>query len=175
MKACVIFDSRYGNTQRIAESLVAGLVEAGVECSCVNAKDVAVDSLRQFDLVCVGAPTEWVSASKHMKEFIGRLEGLDLSGRYGFAFDTNLGQPLSGSAAKYIEKRLKRLGLQIIAPHESAKVFREKGVANATTKKGEAERFQSIGKRIGILLSDSTAGTPAAGRMERPGGQRAAS
>ena len=62
LRACVVFDTRYGNTEKIAKSIETGLKEAGVQTLCVNAKDVAVDSLKQYDLICVGAPTEAFSA-----------------------------------------------------------------------------------------------------------------
>ena len=149
MKACVIFDTRYGNTEKIARSFEAGLRKVGIQTVCVNEKDVTIDSLRENDLICVGAPTEWMSASRPMKEFLDRLKGTDLSGKYGFAFDTRLDYPLSGSAAKLIEKELKRLGLQIIAPRESATAIQIKGVAGAGLKEGEVERFEGIGFKVG--------------------------
>lgn len=154
MRACVIFDTRYGNTEKIAKSFEAGLKEAGVQTVCVNAKDVAVDSLKQYDLTCVGAPTEWLTASKPMKEFLGKLKSTDLSGKYGFVFDTRLGAPLSGSAAKFIEKELKNLGLQIIAPRESAIVFGvKKEEGGARLKEGEEKRFEQIGTQVGTSLT----------------------
>ena len=84
MRACVIFDTRYGNTEKIAKSFEMGLKKAGVQAVCVNAEDVAVDSLKQYDLICVGAPTEAFTASKPIKEFLGKLKSIDLSGKCGF-------------------------------------------------------------------------------------------
>mgnify|MGYP001048605597 CR=1 FL=1 len=158
MRACVIFDTRYGNTEKIAKSFETGLKEAGIQTVCVNAKDVAVDSLKQYDLICVGAPTEGFTASKPMKEFLGKLKSIDLSGKYGFAFDTRLDWRFSGSAAKFIEKELKNLGLQIIAPCESAVVFalKEKGaITGARLKEGEEERFKQIGHQVGTVKAQS--------------------
>ena len=155
MKACVIFGSRYGNTERIARSFESGLREAGVETVCVNERDVAADSsLRQYDLLCVGAPTEKLTASHPVKEFLGKLRGIDLSGKLGFAFDTNFHFLLSGSAAKHIENELKRLGLQIIAPRESAVVFIPKGgkESDVRLKEGEEKRFEQIGTKVGAAL-----------------------
>jgi len=160
MRACIIFDTRYGNTEKIAKSLETGLKEAGVQTVCVNAKDVAVDSLKQYDLICVGAPTEWVTASKPMKEFLGKLKSTDLSGKHGFAFDTKFDAPLSGSAAKFIEKELKNLGLQIIAPRESAIVLglkKEEGCARI--KEGEEKRFEQVGLQVGTMKAQSGART----------------
>jgi menaquinone-dependent protoporphyrinogen IX oxidase len=96
----MVFDTRYGNTERIAKSVASGLKEAGVEADCVEAKGLTADSLKQYDLICVGAPTEWLTASKPMKEFLAGLRGEGLSGKYGFAFDTKLSRPLSGSASE---------------------------------------------------------------------------
>lgn len=151
MRACVIFDTRYGNTEKIAKSLETGLKEAGIQTICVNAKDVAVDSLKQYELICVGAPTEAFTASKPMKEFLGKLKSIDLSGKYGFAFDTKLDSRFSGSAAKFIEKELRNLGLQIIAPRASAIV---KGTKSKTVlKEGEEKRFGQIGLQVGTTLA----------------------
>jgi flavodoxin len=149
MRACVIFDTRYGNTEKIAKSFETGLKQAGVQTVCVNARNVAVDSLKQYDLICVGAPTEAFTASKPMKEFLGKLKSIDLSGKYGFAFDTKLDSRFSGSAAKFIEKDLRNLGFQIIAPRESAIVFGvKKEEGGAKLKEGEEKRFEQIGNEI---------------------------
>jgi flavodoxin len=154
MRACVIFDTRYGNTEKIAKPFETGLKEAGIQTVCVNVKDVAVDSLKQCDLICVGAPTEWVTASKPMKKFLGKLKSTDLSGKHGFAFDTKFDAPLSGSPAKFIEKELKNLGLQIIAPRESAIVFGlKKEEDGARLKEGEEKRFEQIGTEVGTALA----------------------
>lgn len=156
MKACVIFDSRYGNTEKISKSLETGLKEAGIETDCVNAKDVAIDLLKECNLICVGAPTEAFTASKPMKEFLGKIKDIDPAGKYGFAFDTKLGSRLSGSAAKFIEEELEHLGLQIITPRESAIVLRvkEKG-GGARLKEGEEKRFEQIGIQLGIQILNS--------------------
>jgi flavodoxin len=154
MRACVIFDTRYGNTERIARSFEAGLREAGIETVCVNERDAALDSLGQYDLICIGAPTEWITASKPMKEFLGRLKSVHLCGKYGFAFDTKLASPLSGSAAKLIQKELEKLGLQIIAPRGSAIVYSAtKGMTGMTLKEGEERRFEQIGLQVGQSLA----------------------
>jgi flavodoxin len=155
MRACVIFDTRYGNTEKIAKSLETGLMQAGIQSVCVNARDVAVDSLKQYDLICVGAPTEGFTASKPMKEFLRKLKSIDLSGTHGFAFDTKLDSRLSGSAAKFIEKELLNLSLRLIAPHESAIVFtlKERGaITGARLKEGEEKRFEQVGLEVGTAL-----------------------
>ena len=153
MGACVVFATRYGNTEKIARAFGAGLEGAGIQTICLNARDVAAESLKHYDLICIGAPTEWHTSSKPMKEFLRQLKGADLAGKHAFAFDTKLRQPLSGSAAKFIEKELKRLGLQILTARESASVHTTtRGVAGATLEEGEEQRFEQIGASVGAAL-----------------------
>lgn len=162
MKAIVIYHTRFGNTERIAKSLEMGLKEAsGIEdVVCTNVRDIVSaldddDSLKEYDIICIGAPTEGFSAPKPIKEFLGKLKHVNLAGKYGFAFDTKVDSKLSGSAAKFIEKELKSQGLQIIAPRESAIVFalKEMGeITGARLKEGEDERFKHIGLQLGTEL-----------------------
>lgn len=165
--ACVVYGSRYGNTEKIARSLGAGLSGAGVRTVLVDAKAAAVGSLNQYDLICVGAPTETFGPFKPVKEFLAKLDGAGLSGKYGFAFDTRVDSHLSGSAAKSIESELKSLGLRPLAPRESAIVslLKEKGViAGATLREGEEKRFEEIGLRMGAALL-------AGGTVKKPSNQ----
>ncbi|MGA9842480.1 MAG: hypothetical protein WBQ25_09215 [Nitrososphaeraceae archaeon] len=57
---------------------------------------------------------------------------------------------MSGSAAKFIERELNKLRLEIIAPRASAIVFgmKEKE-GRASLKEGEEKRFEQIGFRLG--------------------------
>ena len=69
---------------------------------------------------------------------------------------------LAGSAAGYIERRLKRLGLRRIAPPASAIIFtktkaeigdKEVRRASAQLKEGEEKRFKQIGLELGAALA----------------------
>ncbi len=145
-----MFDTRYGNTEKIAKSLERGLNQTCIETVCVNTRDVTVDLLKQYDMICVGAPTQFMTASRPMKKFLGKLKSMNLFGKYGFAFDTKFDSRMSGSAAKFIEEKLKNLGLEIIAPRESAIVFgMNEKEGGAILKEGEETRFEQIGLRIG--------------------------
>jgi hypothetical protein len=51
---------------------------------------------------------------------LSRLNERDLRGKLGFAFDIKLGIPMSGSAARFIENKLKDLGFEIISGRASS-------------------------------------------------------
>ncbi len=157
-KAIVIFDTRFGSTEKIAESIKVGLKQVGIQTASINAKNANPDLLKEYDLICIGAPTEVFSASKPIKEFLRKLKNLNLSGKYSFVFDTRVEWRLSGSGSKYIEKELGNLGLIPVIPRESAMVLtvRENGqFTGSTLKEGEEKRFEEIGFNLGRAFLES--------------------
>ncbi|HYB75645.1 MAG TPA: flavodoxin domain-containing protein, partial [Nitrososphaerales archaeon] len=65
----VVFDTKFGNTGKIAKSIAAGLERAGVAVRCVSVGEAHSAELKDYDLIVVGAPTQTFTASKPMKEF----------------------------------------------------------------------------------------------------------
>jgi flavorubredoxin len=156
LKSIIIYHTRFGNTERIAKSIERGLKEASgfEDVVCINVTDVMaiVDSVKEHDLICIGAPTEGFTAPKPIKQFLRKLKSIDLSGKYGFAFDTKVESRLAGSAAKFIEKELTSQGLQLIAARRSAIVYplKEMGsITGARLKEGEDKTFEKIGLELG--------------------------
>jgi flavorubredoxin len=150
--AIVIFDTKFGNTEKIAKSIVTGLERAGVAAKCVSVSDAQPEALKDYNLIVVGAPTQAFTASKPMKEFIDRLERVGgLTGKKFYAFDTKLPSRFSGSAAKYIESKLEHIGLQSARARSSA-------IGRGSVFKlddGEEKRFESIGFDLGTKLTES--------------------
>jgi flavodoxin len=168
-RACVIFDTRYGNTEKVARALESGLAQSGIQTNCTSVKDLAIDSLNQYDLICVGGPTHNRTASKSMQAFLDSVADVKLLGKLGFAFDTRRESFLAGSAAKYIEVRLRRQGLDIINPSESAIIvstgpqrkknefgdkdeWKEWKHRNEGLREGEETRFEQLGAHLGKAL-----------------------
>ncbi len=75
-RGIVIFDSKFGNTEKIAKSLASGLELAGFRADCINARDVRVSSLVEYDVIAVGATTQAFTASKPIKECLSQMRGL---------------------------------------------------------------------------------------------------
>jgi len=119
----------------------------GIKVDCINIENVQTDKLTEYDLIAIGGPTHGFGMSKPMKEFIEKLERVDLHNKKAFAFDTKNRSRFWGSAAKGIEKRLKRLGLNIVKPAASAIVKGLKG----PLEDGLEEKF----KQIGVELASS--------------------
>jgi flavorubredoxin len=150
VKASVVYDSVYGNTEKVAKALAAGLESEGVDVDIVKVDSVKFDELGRVDLLCVGSPVHAWSASKPMKEFLERLKSVEgLAGKKAFAFDTKMSKGrFAGSAGGKIEKKLKDLGLTIAKHSESAIVKGWKGPLEESAE----ESFKQIGAELAKML-----------------------
>jgi flavorubredoxin len=149
VKALIVYDSMYGNTEKVAKALAAGIEGSGVGVDVVKVDVVRYDELGEIDLLCVGSPVHAWGASKPMKEFLERLKGVkSLSGKKAFAFDTKVKGRLAGDAGGKIEGELKDLGLTIAKPHRSAIV---KGREGPLEESAEGT-FKQIGAELAKML-----------------------
>jgi len=147
-RAVVVYDTKFGNTERLANALAEGLKKQGVEVDCVKVDVVDVSKLADYGLLVVGGPIHAFGISKPMKDFIEKLKNVDLRGKKAFAFDTKLKSRIAGSAAKGIEKHLEKLGMSIVKPHSSAVV---KG-AEGPLEEGVEEKFRQIGAEMASFV-----------------------
>ena len=143
-KAIVIYDTQFGNTEKIAKALASGIKEQGVQVDCVKVDEVDVNKLAEYDLLAIGGPTIAFGMSKPVKDLLEKLEDIGLRGRKAFAFDTKVRFVFSGSAAKGIEGKLKGLGMSIVRPCSSAIVK----WGEVSLEEGAEEMFKQIGAEI---------------------------
>ena len=143
-KAIVIFDTKFGNTEKVAKALALGIGKQGIDVYCVNVEKVQIDKLAEYDLIAIGGPTHGFGMSAPMKVFIKKLENLNLRNKSAFVFDTRTGSRFWGSAAKGIEKRLEGIGMVIVKPRSSATVKGLKG----PLQEGAEKRFEQIGTEL---------------------------
>ena len=153
VKATVVYYSKFGNTEKVAKALAAGLENGGVDVDVVRVDAVRFDELGKVDLLCVGSPVHGRSASKPVKEFLERLKTVKgLSGKKAFAFDTKMKIlmkiRLAGSAGGKIERKLKDMGLTIARHSESAVVEGSEG----SLEESAEGTFKQIGTELAKLL-----------------------
>jgi len=140
--AIVIYDTKFGNTEKIAKALAEGMKEQGVKVTdCLKIGEVEIDKLKEYDLVVIGGPTHKLGLSEPMKDFLKKLENAEIGNKNAFAFDTKVKSRFAGSAGKGIEKRVKKLQMNIVRPHSSAIVKGREG----PLEEGMEEAFKQIG------------------------------
>ncbi len=143
-KGSVIFDSVYGNTERIAQALTVGLRSAGVEADCVRCDRIQVDVVKAVDFLAVGGPTQYGTISPPLLDFLKDLAKTDVKAKKGFAFDTRYADERAGSAARDIQARMEKIGLRMVRPHASAIVLGGEGPLGA----GAEDAFRKIGAEL---------------------------
>ena len=82
MKVMIVFDSRTGNTEKMAQAVAEGVRAEKVEVDIVNVKEAQIDDLPKVDGLIVGSPVYYGLPSSKIKEFLdasikyhGKLEG----------------------------------------------------------------------------------------------------
>lgn len=147
MKTVVVYDSVFGNTEKVAKEIGSVLASAG-ETEVVRVSDARLEQLKGLDLLIVGSPTRAFQATKAMKDFLKSIPAHGLEGVGVAAFDTraDVGEVKSavltflvkifGYAAEPIAAKLKKKGGEPAATPSGFFVAGTEG----PMKEGELER-----------------------------------
>jgi flavodoxin len=149
-KAIVVYYSKFGNTEKIARALAEGMKNGGFSVDCLSIDQVDPAKLVDYDVLALGAPTHAFRISVPMKDFLKKLEYVNLKDKKGFTFDTGIGTAPAGSAAAGIEKKLKQLHVTIIRPNASAKIKMVDG--KTVLEEGAEKEFELIGAEIAAKI-----------------------
>jgi NAD(P)H dehydrogenase (quinone) len=97
LSVLIVYDSRTGNTEKMAQIVAEGVEEAGLEAEVRRVTDASVDMIPNYDGLILGTPAYYGLPTGKIKEFIdesvkyhGRLDG-----KVGGAFASS-GGPHSG-------------------------------------------------------------------------------
>jgi len=149
-KVIVVYESKYGNTKLVAETIVEGVKEvSGVEAVLNELKEVDLNRLFGFDAVLVGSPNHIGSATRGIRKFIDKLGNLNLQGKLVAVFDTYLGGDFE-KAVKKMEKQIgeKVPGLKLPAPGLSIRVEGMKG----PIVEGELPKCKEFGIKVATQI-----------------------
>jgi hypothetical protein len=170
VRALVVYESMFGNTQTIANAVAAGLTHhLKVEVVEVGKAPAVIED--DVGLLVVGGPTHGFGLTRPssrksaaeqadgpvVSKGIGVREWLETvrgpSGLAAVAFDTRVPK-VPGSAARKAQKRLRRLGFRRVAEAESFFVTGTKG----PLVDAEAERARTWGERLASMAGAAPAG-----------------
>jgi flavodoxin len=155
MKALVVYDSVFGNTEKVAQAMGEALSEQ-VDAEVRKVGDVKPEDLSGLDALIVGSPTRAFSPTPDTKTFVGSIPANSLNGVKVTAFDTRIAVEntnsailrfmvkIFGYAAKPIANRLKRKGGELAMAPEG---FFVEGTEGPMTE-GEIERAKAWAKQI---------------------------
>ena len=145
-KAIVIYESKYGNTKRVAETIIAGINEIErIEAVLKEPKHAEPTEVFDYDVILIGSPNHIGGPTRGIKKFIDKLGKTGLEGKLGAVFDTYMGGDFN-KAVRKMEKRIneKIPGLKLITSGLSIKVGGFKG----PIVEGELPKCKEFGNKI---------------------------
>jgi flavodoxin len=145
MKTLIVYDSFYGNTNKVADAIAAIFGEDG---QLVHVSQVDYDSLKDVDTLVVGSPTHGGAPSQSIQTFLSRLPAPGSPSAKAVAFDTRLTWKFlekHGGAAEKIAEALREKGWRM---HLSPEGFLVGGLRRGPLKNGELERATLWAKQI---------------------------
>lgn len=143
MKALVVYDSFFGNTEKIAHAVAKAL-----GAPALRAGEINPEQLKGVELIVVGSPTRAFSPTAAVKSFLKALPAKSLRGVKCAAFDTRVNiaevnvpilkfmAGIFGYAAPAMAKLLMKKGASSCAQPEGFFVKASEG----PLKEGEIER-----------------------------------
>ena len=154
MKTYIIYDSMYGNTEKIAQAIGDGLTG---EVKVVRVGEANPSELKMYDLLIVGSPVQGGRATHALDTFIKQLPANSLEGISVAAFDTRfesedqgLGLRLLMNALRYAAERIAKVlvkkGGVLVAEPEGFIVENKEG----PLKQGELERAGEWAKQLSL-------------------------
>jgi flavodoxin len=150
--AAVVYDSRFGNNEKLAQALKTGMVNTGLSVDAMKIGEFDPRTLPRYDLIIVGGPTHVARMSNPVKSFFSELQTIDLRGKKGFCYGTRMESRMNvldiNGSAKKIEGKLKRKGVHMLEPAVNVIVEGREG----PLVPGSEKRFIDLGAELGRMM-----------------------
>lgn len=146
MKVLIVYDSVYGNTEKIAGAIAEAINTFG-EARLLRVNKANPLELESIDLLVIGSPTQGGRPTLAIKDFISGIPKSATKGIKIAAFDTRFSTRwarIFGYAAARIGSSVKEMGGRLVAQPEGFFVKGTKG----PLKDGEQERAATWAKEI---------------------------
>jgi flavodoxin len=153
MLTVVVYDTKFGNTAKIAQAISRGAgTRGGVRV--LNTAEAAQPLTERPDLLILGGPTQKRGPSPALRGFVDALPA-SLRGVPAATFDTRYRGAtwLMGSAAAEAAKRLGKAGSRLAAPPESFFIARGGPLEGQGLEAGELERAEAWGRAVGAAAT----------------------
>jgi flavorubredoxin len=113
-KALIIYETRKGSTELMAETIKEGLGQAGLKGELKRISEVELSELAEYDGVLLGSATYNKDMIGTMKTFLFRLEKVNLKDRVGASFGA---YGWSGEAVGMLFETMKNIyGMDMVDP-----------------------------------------------------------
>ncbi len=144
-RVLIAYASRTGHTEKIAQYIAEGLRMGGHEVDLKKISDISdIDSIAEYDAYVLGCPTYHRDMTGGMKNFLFKMEKLNLVGKIGGAFGS---YTHSGDAPKYVFDTMQYVFKMDMSELGSLNVL-EKDVDSPDGIKAGQDYGKSIGDKL---------------------------
>jgi flavodoxin len=159
MRAVVVYDTQFGNTEQVARAVAQGLGDKGPVDLLAATAAVGQPEVPP-DLLLIGGPTQRHGMSPALRAYVDALPRDRLGTTRLATFDTRyrMAPLLSGSAAKEVAARLRRTGFRLVAAPESFFIERDRPPngekrrhGSEQLEPGELDRAREWGRRLASI------------------------
>jgi len=159
MNSIIVYDTSYGNTKKIAETIAETLKESGMEVTLFKVNEVKKLSAKDYNLLVLGSPTKFGTMTFAMKWFLGKVKSEEWMNKPFAAFDTENPENIEQSqlqnkewsAAEKIAEKLKEKKMNQLAPVLKALVLGQKG----PLVEGEINRARDYASELASKLKET--------------------
>lgn len=127
MKSLIVYDSIYGNTEKIARAIKDAITG---NVKLINISEVNYPELKTFDFLIIGSPTQGGRPTPAIQNFLDKFQDNIINNIKVAIFDTRLPNKwvsIFGYAAGRIYQHLKKINMNIVLPPEGFFVKGKKG------------------------------------------------
>jgi len=159
MKGILVYDTSYGNTKKIAETITRTLRDSGIEIDLLYVKDVKTLHPADYSFFVLGSPTKFGTMSFAVKLFLGKVKSEEWTGKPFAAFDTENPENMEKnewSAAEKIAERLKQRKMNQLLPVLKAAVHGMKG----PLVEGEIEKAEEYARQLASKVKEPKIHSP---------------
>jgi len=152
MNALIVYDSQFGNTERVAQRIASTLSEFG-QARAVRVGQVHYEELQGVDMLILGCPTQGMRQTPTMQSFIAHIPRELLRGLSVACFDTRFrGGFWMLSAAPSMAKQLGMMGVELLVQPESffVKAMKQEGPLLAGELERAASWAQMLSEKIAV-------------------------
>ncbi len=153
-KGIIVYDTSYGNTKKIAETIAETLKESGIEVDVFDVKDVRKLSGKDYSFFVLGSPTRFGTMSFAIKFFLGKVKSEEWMNKPFATFDTENPENIDKkewSAAEKIAEKLKDKKMNQLLPALKAAVLEQKG----PLIEGEIEKTKDYARKLATKLKEA--------------------
>ena len=105
MKVLIVYDSKYGNTEKVANLIAEGINSVeGNQVIVNNVKSVKLKEARSYDLILIGSPNHFGRHIGSIKKFINKLPKSQVKVNAYAVFDTYIPDDFEKAVKKMEEQ-----------------------------------------------------------------------